>query len=180
MRKIIVLLLTVALSVSFTACSNGGKTDKNTTQSASIPETVTESNTAQTTGSLTERQDKTIRQSKTTMNIKINDKNFTAEFYDNETAKAFSDMLPLTLNMSELHGNEKYYYFDKSLPSDPSNVEKINAGDIMLYGNDCLVLFYDSFSTSYSYTKIGHISNISELADAVGSKDVTITFSLTK
>lgn len=174
MRKIIVLLLTVILSVSFTACSNGGKTDKNTTQSASIPKTATESNTAQSTSSSTAKQDKT------TMNIKINNKNFTAELYDNETAKAFSDMLPLTLNMSELHGNEKYYYFDKSLPSHPSNVGKINAGDIMLYGNDCIVLFYDSFSTSYSYTKIGHISNISELADAVGSKDVTITFSLTK
>lgn len=174
MRKIIVLLLTVVLSVGFTACSGGGKTDKNTAQSASIPETVTESNTAQTTSSLTEKQDKT------TMNIKINNKDFTAEFYDNETAKAFSDMLPLTLNMSELHGNEKYYYFDKSLPSDPSNVGRINAGDIMLYGNDCLVLFYNSFSTSYSYTKIGHISNISELAGAVGSNDVTITFSLTK
>ena len=170
MRKIIVLLLTVALSVSFTACSNGGKTDKNTTQSASIPETVTESNTAQTTSSLTEKQDKT------TMNIKINNKDFTAEFYDNETAKAFSDMLPLTLNMSELHGNEKYYYFDKSLPSAPSNVEKINAGDIMLYGNDCLVLFYESFSTSYSYTPIGHIDDPAGLATALGNGSVQVTF----
>lgn len=180
MKKIIILLLTVVLSVSFSACSNGGETNNNTTKSVSIPETITESSTIQTTGSLTENQDKTTQQSKTTMNIKINNKDFTAEFYDNETAKTFADMLPLTLNMSELHGNEKYYYFDNSLPADSSSVDKINSGDIMLYGNDCLVLFYESFSNPYSYTKIGRISNPQGLAEAVGSGSVTVTFSLTE
>ena len=40
---------------------------------------------------------------------------------------------------------------------------KINAGDIMLYGNNCLVVFYKSFDTTYSYTKIGHIDNLPNL-----------------
>ena len=33
----------------------------------------------------------------------------------------------------------------------------------MLYGNNCLVIFYKSFDTSYSYTKIGHIDNLEDL-----------------
>ena len=33
----------------------------------------------------------------------------------------------------------------------------------MLYGNNCLVIFYKSFDTSYSYTRIGHIENLEDL-----------------
>ncbi|MDE6110389.1 MAG: hypothetical protein K2F65_00590 [Eubacterium sp.] len=108
--------------------------------------------------------------------VKIGNESFTAELYDNETAKAFAEMLPITLDMNELHGNEKYYYFNNSLPTDTSDIGKINSGDLMLYGSDCLVLFYDSFSTNYRYTKIGHIENSSDLANAVGNGNITITF----
>ena len=38
--------------------------------------------------------------------------------------------------------------------------------------NNCLVVFYKSFDTSYSYTKIGHIENFEDL----GNKNVTIKF----
>ncbi len=46
----------------------------------------------------------------------------------------------------------------------------------MLYGNNCLVLFYKSFSTEYSYTKIGYIENPSNLADAVSSDNIIVSF----
>ena len=74
-------------------------------------------------------------------------------------------MLPLELNMKELNGNEKYVYLDNSLPTNSSNPKRINAGDVMLYGNNCLVIFYKSFDTSYSYTKIGHIDNLENLGN---------------
>lgn len=41
--------------------------------------------------------------------ITVQDRTFYAELYDNETAEKFAEMLPLTLNMSELNGNEKYF-----------------------------------------------------------------------
>lgn len=108
--------------------------------------------------------------------IKINGKSFTAELYDNETAMGFAEMLPMTAEMKELNGNEKFYYLSSSLPTDSQNVGQIEAGDIMLYGDDCIVLFYESFSTPYSYTKIGYITNPSGLAEAVGDGNVSIVF----
>ena len=90
---------------------------------------------------------------------------------DNETALEFSKLLPLTVDMKELNGNEKYVYLDNSLPTNPYNPKHIEAGDVMLFGDNCLVIFYKSFDTSYSYTKIGHIDNLPNL----GNKDVTVT-----
>lgn len=38
--------------------------------------------------------------------------------------------------------------------------------------DDCLVVFYESFKTNYSYTKIGHIDNLPDLS----GEEVTIQF----
>jgi hypothetical protein len=111
-----------------------------------------------------------------TVQVQINDQTFTAELEDNDTAAAFLEKLPLTLEMQELNGNEKYAY-DVSLPSDAEHVGNIKTGDLMLYGDDCLVLFYDSFETSYSYTRIGRITDPEGLADAVGGGSAEIVFS---
>lgn len=110
------------------------------------------------------------------MTIQIDDKVFFATLYDNETAAAFRAMLPLTLTMSELNGNEKYDYLADTLPANAKKAGTINAGDIMLYGANCVVLFYETFTTSYSYTNIGHIEDVTGLRDAVGVGSVTVVF----
>ena len=110
------------------------------------------------------------------MKIIIGNEQFSATLYDTETAKAFKKLLPLTLDMSELNGNEKYNYLSTSLPTKTERVGNINAGDIMLYGDSCIVLFYKSFSTPYSYTKIGKIDDVTGLQQSVGSGNITVTF----
>ena len=102
----------------------------------------------------------------------INGKEYVINLEDNETAKSFANLLPQELNMSELNGNEKYIYLDTTLPTNSSNPKRINAGDVMLYGNNCLVIFYKSFDTSYSYTRIGHIDNLPNL----GNNNVLVKF----
>ncbi len=110
--------------------------------------------------------------------IQIGDKSFFVTLYDNESARAFSEKLPLTLNMEELNGNEKFYFFPDKFPSDSERIGNIKAGDLMLYGSDCLVLFYESFSTSYSYTRLGYIEDVSGLTDALGSGSIEVTFNI--
>ena len=81
----------------------------------------------------------------------------------NETVFKLLTLLPLSIQMQELNGNEKYVYLNTTLPNDPQKVQTIQKGDVMLYQNNCLVLFYKTFTTSYSYTKIGHINNLPDL-----------------
>ena len=110
-----------------------------------------------------------------TVTVTVGSQTFTAELYDNETAQAFAAMLPLELDMTELNGNEKFFYLDSSLPTNASRPDSIQAGDLMLYGSECVVLFYESFSTPYSYTPIGRVQNPEGLAEALGSDNVTVT-----
>lgn len=103
---------------------------------------------------------------------------FNATLYDNATTEAFRAMLPLTVNMREFNGNEKYYDLSGSLPTESVRPATIRNGDIMLYGSQTLVLFYKTFSSSYSYTRIGKINNASGLKAALGTGNVTIKFEL--
>ncbi len=110
------------------------------------------------------------------MKITIGSAVFTATLNNNATTTAFKAMLPLTINMSELNGNEKMYYFSTTLPTNASSGGNIQVGDLMLYGNNCLVLFYEGFNTSYSYTRLGRIDNTSGLVAALGAGSVTVKF----
>lgn len=112
------------------------------------------------------------------MKVRIGTSIFTATLYDNATAAAFKKLLPLTVDMVELNGNEKYVDLSKILPSSASNPGTIQKGDLMLYGSSTLVLFYDAFSTLYNYTRLGRIDDVSGLAAALGSGSVTVKFEM--
>ena len=112
----------------------------------------------------------------TPINIIIGSKTFTATLADSETGEAFAALLPLTVTMNELNGNEKYHYLSSSLPTAAYQPGAIHAGDLMLYGNNCVVLFYETFNSSYSYTRLGAIDNPSGLVSALGFGNVSVRF----
>ena len=112
------------------------------------------------------------------MTIKIGNSTFSATLYDNATVTAFKSLLPMTENMVELNNNEKYVDLPRSLPANASNPGTIQNGDLMLYGSSTLVLFYKTFSTSYSYTKLGRIDDVTGLVTALGTGNVSVTFEL--
>lgn len=103
-------------------------------------------------------------------------RSFAATLEDNATARAFAALLPMTVTMNEMNGNEKYHYLSENLPTDSNRPGTIRNGDLMLYGSKCLVLFYETFSSSYSYTRIGRLDDPSGLASALGRGNVTVTF----
>ena len=105
------------------------------------------------------------------LKINIDGKDYIMNIEKNETTKHLINILPKTFKMSDLNDNEKYIYLDESLPKDEILPRYINAGDVMLFGDNCLVIFYKSFDTVYKYTKIGHIDNLPDL----GSESVSVT-----
>jgi hypothetical protein len=114
------------------------------------------------------------------IHIQIGSKIFPARLFENTSSQALLAKLPITITMTELNKNEKYYNLPDRLPSNPQPVGTISAGDLMLYGSDCLVIFYKSFNTSYSYTKLGSIEDTSELVIALGSGNIEVTLSLAR
>ena len=110
--------------------------------------------------------------------ITIKNKKYEVILYDNSTTKELIKKFPITITMSDLNGNEKYYNFSKSFSTSSENVANINKGDIMLFGDNCLVIFYKSFSTRYKYTKLGYIKNTEDLENSFGKGDISITFEI--
>lgn len=110
------------------------------------------------------------------MNIQIGEQTFQAVLYENESTKALQEKLPMTIRMDEMNGNEKYYFMDENIPSASETVGSIQAGDIMLFGSNCLVLFFKDFQTSYTYTRLGYVRNAPEFVSALESGSLEVTF----
>ena len=80
------------------------------------------------------------------MRIKIGSKTFTATLSDNETAAAFKEMLPLTLQMDELNGNEKKYDLSKALPvssANPRSISKTRAENVRVLLSPAAISRFD-------------------------------------
>ncbi|WP_367566560.1 cyclophilin-like fold protein [Lacrimispora sp.] len=180
MKKQISLFLSVICLIVLAGCfgspSNPQASEVSTssTQTFSVSAEQSSKTDPTTPGTQEETPNSTIPK----VTVQIGDKSFSVTLYDNESVRAFAEKLPLTLNMEELNGNEKFYFFPEKFPSNSERIGNIKAGDLMLYGSDCLVLFYESFSTSYSYTRLGYVEDVSGLADALGSGSVEVTFNI--
>ena len=107
------------------------------------------------------------------MKLIVGGKTFTVRLENNETVQALKAQLPLDLEMTERNGNEKYYYYS-TLPTSATRPGTIRAGDIMLFQSNTLVIFYDTFESDYSYTRIGSVTDPEGLAEALGTGDVRV------
>ena len=112
------------------------------------------------------------------MNLQIGNNSFSATLESNEAVDALVDMMreaPVVIQMSDYSGFEKVGPLGTSLPT--SNKQTTTqSGDIVLYNGNQIVIFYGS--NSWSYTRLGRIDDLSGWKDALGSGDVTVTFSL--
>ena len=98
--------------------------------------------------------------------IEINGQMFLATLDDTPTSQA----------LLELNGNEKFYNLEYSLPVTSQSVNQINKGDLMLFHDNCLVLFYQDFLSKYQYTRIGQIDDAGNINQIVGAGDLVVSF----
>lgn len=112
------------------------------------------------------------------LNVQIGDNTFTATLEDNAAVDALTELLasgPLVIQMNDYAGFEKVGSLGTSLPSS-NRQTTTQAGDIVLYQGNQIVIFYGS--NSWSYTRLGRIDDLTGWTEALGSGDVTVTFSL--
>lgn len=164
-----VLALMAGATLLFTACGSGEpfslREENKTPLISASPETAG-----------TVYQEETEKETVQRLEVLVGGTTFAVQLADTEAAREFVEQLPLELEMQELNGNEKYTYLSHALTDEASCPSFIHTGDLMLFGSDCLVLFYKDFSTSYSYTSIGKLENPEGLSKALGSGTASVTF----
>ena len=110
----------------------------------------------------------------------INDKKVEVKWEDNDSVRALAELAAgstLTIDTSLYGGFEQVGSIGVTIPSSDVNMTT-DPGDIVLYAGSNMVLFYGS--NSWSYTRLGHIENMSEseLEELLGSGSVKITLAV--
>ena len=117
--------------------------------------------------------------SEPSLRLTIGDTEVEVAWEDNESVEALTELVsgrPLTVERSMYGGFEQVGSLGEDLPRD--DVPTVtDAGDIVLYSGDQIVIFYGS--NSWDYTRLGRITDKtpSEMAELLGNGDVTITLS---
>ena len=112
------------------------------------------------------------------MNVQVGDVVFSATLEKNEAVSALVEMMresPVVIQMSDYSGFEKVGSLGTSLPTSNSQATT-QAGDIVLYNGNQIVIFYGS--NSWNYTRLGYIDDLTGWEEALGRGDVTVIFSL--
>ena len=113
----------------------------------------------------------------TVMKMTINNTPVTVEWEDNEAVAALCEAVkenPLMISMSMYGGFEQVGSLGMSLPQSDTRITT-EAGDIVLYSGDQMVVFYGS--NTWAYTRLGHITDKTqtELTQLLSNGNVTIT-----
>ena len=147
-------------------------------EATSEAESVQETEMNETGAAETDIQNNTEENTVTNMNVQVGDVVFSATLEENEAVSALVEMMresPVVIQMSDYSGFEKVGSLRTSLPASNSQTTT-QTGDIVLYNGNQIVIFYGS--NSWSYTRLGHIDDLTGWEDALGSGDVTVIFSL--
>jgi len=167
-NKIIILLLGIALIFSLAACGS--------VKQAEPVNQLEGSNETQSIPEVSNVSEDTIDEY---MHLFIDDTEVLVEWNDNEAVDALYDMVeagPIIIDMSMYGGFEQVGPLGKSLPRNDVRTTA-QAGDIMLYSGDKIVVYY--VSNTWEYTRLGRITDKTEaeMAELLGGGNVTITIS---
>ena len=172
--RVIALAMAMAL-----VCAGCSAQDAEERTNQGTMESTMESTTERLTESITESPAETTENegNESMLKFRIGETPVTVEWEDNESVEALKALCqqgPLTIQMSMYGGFEQVGRIGQSLPRNDVQTTT-QAGDIVLYSGNQIVIFYGS--NSWAYTRLGHVSDRSaqEMADLLGNGDVTIT-----
>ena len=168
-NKIIIMLVTmVVVMVSMSIYMRTGfESMKNETHRKASNKSVTADPDTQE-----EENEATIKY----ISIRVNGESYLMAVDSGAAGQEFATSTPFELEMSDLNGNEKYYTGSDTLPTKPYKPGHIEAGDVMLYGDNTIVIFYKSFDTEYEYTRLGRVVSADSLESVMGSGKVIVEF----
>ena len=193
MKKIWIVRWAMVISLSLTAC---GEDNGQAWASVSAPESLRTESTAESAADISEAkpvqetemneaggmetdiQNDGEENAVMNMKVQVGDTIFSATLEENVAVSALVEMMresPVVLQMNDYSGFEKVGPLGTSLPADNSQTTT-HAGDIVLYNGNQIVIFYGS--NSWSYTRLGHIDDLTGWEEALGNGDVTVRFSL--
>ena len=186
MKRYIAVILALFLSLTASACGNDAKGEESssTAQNGEILHTdssledETEPESERESAGMEEMEEDEVETNE--IYIKVGESTLTAVLENNASAKALKELLAdgsLTIPASNYGGFEKVCSLGTRLPSDDIRTTT-RAGDICLYSDSQIVIFYAS--NSWDYTRLGKISDAdgSELKEVLGGGETEITLSL--
>ena len=132
-----------------------------------------EKETAQSTASSTETE--VQEEEAVTMKLYINDTEVPVVWENNAAVEALAAEAgkgDIVVNMSMYGGNEQFGPLGKSYPASNRQVTTSN-GDIVLFNNDQIVVFYGS--NTWSYTRLGEMAlPEDEVTELLSNGDITL------
>lgn len=195
-RIIVAALAVLMLLICFSACGSGDVTPTADTTSQSEvtsqianEETESEITSQEATAAPAESKPEETQSESSketeeepemkTLTMKIDGTAVAVDWEENGSVTALAELVkdkPLTVQMSMYGGFEQVGSLGKSLPRNDVQTTT-QAGDIVLYSGNQIVVFYGS--NSWAYTRLGHISDktSAQMKDLLGNGDVTLELS---
>ena len=163
MKKMLIIIMTIALIVLSVACTGG----KESQMHDDMEETQQTGNNEEEKGTIG-------------MTLKINGKEVNVKWEDNGSVRALADLAsegPITIDTSLYGGFEQVGGLGTTLPNNDVNTTT-EPGDIVLYNGNNIVVFFGT--NTWAYTRLGHIEgkNEEELKTMLGSNSAVLTITL--
>ena len=183
------VIIAVFTAITLSSCGEKAMKDAVTTTSATTASAST--NEAQVSQGSSEQTSVTVTAENTETTIEEDSMNnssvfyvtvdgvtFPAEFASGGGADALRELLAdgdLTISMDDYGGFEKVGHLGQELPTNNSQTST-EPGDIVLYQGNQIVMFYGN--NSWSYTRLGRITELGGWEEALGDGAISATFSL--
>ena len=171
----IALLIGVVFALSLAACASPQPTEPETIPAQpTVQESIEEQAEPEPQEPISEETEMDKQ-----LHFMIDGTEVSVAWEDNASVYALTDLVdanPLTVEMSMYGGFEQVGSIGTSLPRNDKQTTT-DAGDIVLYSGNQIVIFYGS--NSWSYTRLGRITDktAAEMTELLSRGDVTVTVS---